>query len=137
MAPSNASGCLDDTSRETINATEHTMQPSERRKRRRADLHCTLYIAKSTERRLLKCRTRNISSGGFYCVSDEALTPGEHVQCTIIFPDSGDAGDGFALECSVEVLSVEPLQTGESYGLACRIQDYAVVPQPVHPVTIH
>jgi c-di-GMP-binding flagellar brake protein YcgR len=137
MAPSNASGCLDDTAGDTIHLTEHTMLRSDRRKRRRADLHCTLYISKNTETRLLTCRTRNISSSGFYCVSEEALTPGEQVQCTIVFPDTGNVSDGFALECSVEVLRVEPIQSGESYGLACRIQDYSVVPQPIHLVTIH
>jgi hypothetical protein len=137
MAPPYVPGCVGDTPGETINSTKHTMLPSERRKRRRADLHCTLCIAKSTEARLVKCETKNLSSGGFYCVSEELFTPGEYLRCTIMFPDTGDASDGFALECTVEVLRVEPIESGESFGLACRIQDYSVVPLPLEAATIH
>ena len=136
MASSYLAGCRGDTSGETKPPTEHTVLQSERRKRRRADLHCILYIERITDSRLIKCRTKNLSSGGFYCISEEAFTPAEYVQCTIMFPDTGDVSDSFALKCTVEVLRVEPIESGESFGLACRIQDYSVVPQPLDPATI-
>jgi hypothetical protein len=132
----------------TITTADQTMALSERRHRRRADLHCNLYIAKTTWTSTLAptlastsasastltspvaCRTKNISSGGFYCFSKEALTAGEWVQCTIIFPDTAEGSDGFALKCTVEVLRVEPVEAGQLFGLACRIEDYCVVPHP-------
>lgn len=115
---------------ETITAADQTMPLSERRHRRRAELHCNLFIAKRTLTPLIACRTKNISSGGFYCFSNEALTAGEWLQCTIIFPDTAEGSDGFALKCTVEVLRVEPVEAGQSFGLACRIEDYSVVPHP-------
>jgi hypothetical protein len=102
---------------------------NERRKRRRVDLHYPIYIAKNAETDFAKCSTKNLSSSGFYCFSNEAFTAGEWLHCTILFPDTRDVSGSFALECTVEVLRVELLESGRSFGLACRIQDYSVVPQ--------
>ena len=79
---------------------------------------------------LVPCRTKDISSGGFYCFSHEPLTAGEWLQCTIVFPDRAPRSGGFALKCSIEVLRVELVDAGRTFGIACRINDYSVVPQP-------
>jgi len=136
MAPSYVAGRPGATPGDTISANEQTGPLSERRHHRRANLRCTLYIARSTATPLIKCKTENISSGGFYCISNETFTTGEWLRCTIMFPDTGDESNTFALECTVEVLRVEPVGPGQSFGLACRIEDYAVVSQPRYVDTI-
>lgn len=136
MTPSHIAERPGETSGDTISADEQTGPMSERRHHRRVDLRCSLYIAKSTATQLIKCITKNISSGGFYCISNEAFTNGEWLRCTIMFPDTGDESNTFALECTVEVLRVEPVGPSQSFGLACRIEDYAVVPQPRYADTI-
>lgn len=136
MAPSHVAGRPGETPGDTISAGEQTGSVSERRHHRRADLRCTLYIGKGTATQLIKCMTKNISSGGFYCISNQGFTNGEWLRCTITFPDTGDDSNTFALECTVEVLRVEPVAPGQSFGLACRIEDYAVVFRPRYTDTV-
>ncbi len=137
MAPSFVAGRPREVLGDKISTDEEIRPMSERRHHRRADLHCNLYIAKSTVAQLIKCTIKNISSGGFYCISQEAFASGEWLRCIIHFPDTGDDSKTFALDCTVEVLRVEPLGPDHSFGLAGRIEDYSVVPQPPYTAIIH
>ncbi|MEO8126123.1 MAG: PilZ domain-containing protein [Bryobacteraceae bacterium] len=107
------------------------MLRQERRQRLRADLHCTLYITLSTKPQPIECETRNLSASGFYCVSREPLLPGEFLQCKVVFPSTGEAA-GLVLECIIEVLRTETIESRDSYGIACRIHDYRVAAQRRH-----
>lgn len=136
MAPSYMAAHPGAAPGDTISAGEQSEPASERRHHRRVNLRCTLYIAKNTATQPIECKTKNISSGGFYFVSNETFTNGEWLRCTIIFPDAGEESNTLALECTVEVLRVEPVGPGQFSGLACRIEDYVVVSQPSQTDTI-
>jgi len=110
---------------------------TERRQRRREQLHCNLYIASTALTPVIVCRTKNISSGGFYCLSNKSLNTGDWLNCSILFSDTAEGRNGFTLECTVEVLRVEPIKPGECFGLACRIEDYSIVPHPSDLSSIH
>jgi hypothetical protein len=103
------------------------MMASERRKRRRFNLRRTVYIGTSNEAGFIRCRTKNLSSSGFYCVSKKSFTPGEYLQCTVMFRGRRNARAGFVLKSVIQVLRVESIESGESFGLACRIRNYSVV----------
>lgn len=102
----------------------------DRRRTPRATLRWALYLNGNSTGHPLRAETRNISRDGFYCLLDQPLTPGERIECDIVVPthDLLDPEDFVYLHCSVQVLRVEKTGTGSGFGIACRIEDYSVVP---------
>jgi hypothetical protein len=72
--------------------------------------------------------TRDMSSGGFYCVTGIAFTPGERLICTLKIPTHDPNGKHLErrLECEVRVMRVEPQGAEGTFGLACQIEDYHI-----------
>ena len=70
--------------------------------------------------------TRDLSSSGFFCLMRGPLTEGEYLVCSIKIPTHDPHGKHLerTLECRVQVLRVVPQESGDSYGVACRIEDY-------------
>jgi hypothetical protein len=101
----------------------------ERRRSRRAQLHWVLYLACNGAGRPFRTRTKNISSGGFYCAVDHAVKPGDQFECDILVPThaSLDPDDVVCLRCRAQAVRVEIIRESAEFGLACRIQDYFLI----------
>jgi hypothetical protein len=100
--------------------------PSERRKRARNHLHWSLLLFRNQAAEAVESLTRDLSSSGFYCVTDLAFTPGERLICTLKVPTHDPNGKHLEqrLECKVRVMRVEPQGAEGTFGLACQIEDY-------------
>ena len=70
--------------------------------------------------------TENLSSQGFYCLSQTPIASGEVLLCWLTVPTHDPTGgkDAVVLECSVRVVRSEAAPTGGGYGVACCIEDY-------------
>ncbi|MCP5117313.1 MAG: PilZ domain-containing protein, partial [bacterium] len=66
----------------------------ERRRRKRVPLRCALSLR--SDGRRVAGYTVDISSKGFYCVIDEAFSPGDSVECilNLRFPSGWSNGGG-------------------------------------------
>jgi len=98
----------------------------ERRKRARTRLHWTVLLFRSDAADAIETITRDLSSGGFYCLSKVPVTPGETLICTLKVPTHDPNGKHLErnLECKVRVMRVEPQEDEGVFGVACRIEDY-------------
>jgi len=101
----------------------------ERRKRARVALRWQLTLLRKGEGHELRSETKNISSEGFYCFCDEAVTPGDRLDCVIMTPLRAglESPDVLRLYCRVRVARVELSPDGQKYGIGFRIEDYSVV----------
>jgi len=93
-------------------------------------LHWTLYLSCGTAVRPIRTESRDISRDGFYCLIDQPVRPGERIHCDIVLPThSLQESDGVVfLRCSAVAVRVEKLVDEAEFGLACRIEDYHIVP---------
>ena len=74
---------------------------------------------------MIRAETRNVSSGGFYCLANQSLIPGEILNCDLTLPASRSLSKSkMTLHCTVQVLRVDERTLG--FGSACRIRDYSV-----------
>ncbi len=75
---------------------------------------------------LRRASTLNISSRGFYCLTDHPYSPGERLRCRIaMMPGSSPLGaDSVYLDCIAEVVRVE--SADNAYGIGCRIIRYVL-----------
>lgn len=75
---------------------------------------------------MILAQSRDVSSGGFYCLSGESLKPGEILNCviTLLPVPSHKKSRPVMLNCKVEVMRVEQRQPG--FGLACQIHDFSL-----------
>ena len=75
-----------------------------------------------------RTETKNLSRDGFYCLLNEPLIVGEHFDCDIVVPTHAPvASSAMFLRCRVQVMRVEKVDSGDRYGLACRIEEYRVI----------
>lgn len=102
----------------------------EQRRRARLAVRWVVRFHKGPPGKAIECRTRDISSDGFYCVSETEFTTGEKVDCTIVIPkqDGYSIEGGLSLECNVQVVRVEAIEAGGAFGIGCKIVDYSVIP---------
>jgi hypothetical protein len=108
---------------------EYRMQLPERRKRVRVGLTWKVYFILRDNKEPIEGHTTNISTEGFYCLVNNAVAVGEAVGYILFIPSSG-AGrqhDLLRLEGRADVLRIESLGD-DVYGVACRVQDYKVLP---------
>jgi len=102
---------------------------NERRSKPRVPLHWTLYVACNGSGVRLRTSTRDINKDGFYCLLDQPVRPGEHIECDIVVPthEPQQPGDVVYLRCRAQAVRVEKIGAGLKFGLACRIEDYCVI----------
>ena len=99
----------------------------ERRRRTRTRLHWPLLMLRERPgHQTIESTTRDLSSGGFYCLSRVQLVVGEQLRCRIKIPTHDPRGESpeRTLECRVRVIRVVPQEAGDSFGIACHIEDY-------------
>lgn len=104
----------------------------ERRRNRRAPLSWLIYLRCESFSQPILTRTRDISSEGFYCLLKQPVRPGEHIECDIVVPthSTGDPNDVIYLSCRARAVRVEEIAGGQEFGVACRIEEYRVIPNP-------
>jgi hypothetical protein len=106
----------------------------ERRKRVRLRLHWPVLLFRDKAgSEMIESVTRDLSSSGFFCLMRVPLLEGERLICSIKIPTHAPHGNQLerTLECKVKVLRVVPQEAGDSFGVACRIEDYHL--SRVHP----
>jgi hypothetical protein len=99
----------------------------ERRKRVRTRLHWPVLLFRDKPGAdAIESVTRDLSSSGFFCLAGVPLVEGEKLVCSIKIPTHDPHGKHLerTLECTVQVLRVLPQESSDSYGVACRIEDY-------------
>jgi hypothetical protein len=117
-------------------------QPFDRRQRPRVPVHWTVYLLRKFAPQPLESLTRDLSSGGFYCVVSEPFVPGEPLQCRLLIPTHSGSVGALCLHGQVRVMRVENLGP-EGYGIACAIESYKIAPLDTteicipHPVLAH
>jgi hypothetical protein len=104
------------------------MPAVERRKRARLALHWRVCLSRRTNHLVVEAETRDVSSGGFYCCTEEGFTPNERLECLLVIPlpRGTNTGERLCLRCQVEVVRVDVAPPGGRFGVACRIDDYSV-----------
>jgi hypothetical protein len=112
-----------------MNAMTECTVMDERRKSLRVPVRWTLYLVCKGGTHTYRSETKNLSRAGFYCVLNEPLTAGEHIDCDIVIPRHTLASDDvISLRCRAQVIRVEKVACDEEeYGLACRIEDYRLI----------
>ena len=99
----------------------------ERRKRVRTRLHWPVLLFRDRPGSdAIESVTRDLSSSGFFCLMRAPLIEGEWLVCSIKIPTHDPHGKHLerTLECRVQVLRVVPQESNDSFGVACRIEDY-------------
>lgn len=101
---------------------------TERRKRQRLPLRWRVCLSRRSNHLVVESETRDVSSGGFYCFTDENFTPDERLECVLVIPMPGtsEGAERLCLRCQVAVVRVDIAPPGGRYGVACRIEDYSV-----------
>ena len=109
------------------NAWKEYPQPmtGERRRRSRFKLRCGIQLCRVDDHVIVKTQTDNLSVEGFYCTSDEPLSPGDLLECEVLLARSGTSfqGPSLVLHRRVRVLRVEIRGLEPGFGVACRFED--------------
>jgi hypothetical protein len=105
--------------------------PTERRRRPRLRLRLPVYFFREGGQEPLPATTLNISSEGFYCLSNVAFKLGQVLGCLLVVPthdpDARERKTG--LDCRVRVVRVSNLEIDHLFGVACQIEDYHFLQQ--------
>jgi hypothetical protein len=111
----------------SVNGT--VARKSERRIRPRAALQWVVHLSRAGGMNPVSCKTKNVSSQGFYCLVQEPLESGELVECTVVIPTpkSGKPDAVLWLKCHARLLRVEAVAAGKAFGIAFLIEEYCVV----------
>jgi hypothetical protein len=101
---------------------------TDRRRRVRVALSVVVYVYVDGASDPIVGRTKNLSSGGFYCHLNQPLAVGESVRVIIMIPAYSplNRDQAMSLECSSRVIRVEPSES-KGFGIACRIDNYRVL----------
>jgi len=99
----------------------------DRRQRKRLKLRCHLQLWR-VDGVPLEAETDNISSTGFYCITQAPFSPGEHLTCEL-FIRSYEATP-LVLHRKVRVVRVEIKGLEPGFGVACEFADReATIPE--------
>lgn len=99
----------------------------ERRRRARSSVQWPVQLFRNAgDGTVVETITRNLSSCGFYCLSERAFEVGESLFCAMRIPLNGAEGPEGRLECRVIVVRVEEKLESDLYGIACATEDYHV-----------
>jgi hypothetical protein len=109
--------------------------PSKRSKARdqrstpRLPLTYSLLLSRPGEALSVVTKTENVSSKGFYCVSELRFLPRERLMCEMVIPSGSNQfkEDDLVLYALAEVLRVT--RRGREFGVACRLESYTIGPR--------
>jgi hypothetical protein len=101
----------------------------DRRGALRLDLACPVSLSRPGEDLPVISKTENLSTKGFYCVSDRPFSPHETLNCEVEIPTpaSGHVPQmKLVLRAVVEVVRVVAKGMDPGFGLACQIKSYTI-----------
>jgi hypothetical protein len=104
----------------------------ERRGAVRLDIAYPVSLSRPGEVSAVAAKTDNMSSQGFYCVSERPFSPHEQLNCELVIPSGapGRLPDGdLVLRGVVEVVRVVAKGTEPGFGLACQMKSYTISPK--------
>lgn len=97
----------------------------DRRRMQRMPLRWRVLLTRASGKQgVVETETENLSSQGFYCISEEPFGVGERLCCVFSPParSFGHAGPAMLMRCIAEVMRSEPRGVGA--GLGCRINEF-------------
>jgi hypothetical protein len=100
-----------------------------RRSRQRLKLPYSIVLYRLGDSRGIRTTTQDISSDGFYCVSEQPFSPSEKLECEVVIPSQVlgvSNGENLVLRCRAEVVRVIADGLRPGYGLACHVEDFAI-----------
>jgi PilZ domain-containing protein len=98
---------------------------TERRKNTRHALSCCVSFFLKSAYPIAEAVTRNLSSGGFYCLSPVPLAVGESLTCLLRMPSPYPRrNQALTLECMVRVVRLECIRDDGSFGIGCQMEGY-------------
>lgn len=99
---------------------------AERRRRTRLQVHWPVCFRGASLAAEVRATTSNLSSDGFYCLSQIPLVPGAILTCELNIPAYGPDFplQELSLECSVRIVRIDSANDDGSFGIACQIADY-------------
>ena len=101
----------------------------DRRGALRLDLACPVSLSRPGEALPVVSKTENLSTKGFYCISDRPFSPNETLNCEVVIPSpaSGHKPEmNLVLRAVVEVVRVVAKGMDPGFGLACQIKSYTI-----------
>ncbi|MEI9813409.1 MAG: PilZ domain-containing protein [Acidobacteriota bacterium] len=96
----------------------------ERRQHPRFRIQCAIRLKIPGGPHLTASAT-DVSSGGFFFVSRQAIAADTKVECDLEIPDG--TATPFVLHAEAVVVRLQSIEPG-SFGIACRLLDYSVLP---------
>lgn len=98
----------------------------------RLEMAYAVSLSRPGEASPVVAKTQNLSTKGFYCVSERPFSPNEQLNCELIIP-SGAPGHlprvDLVLRGVVEVVRVVAKGIDPGYGIACQIKSYTIGPR--------
>src|SRR5450432_3623547 len=99
----------------------------DRRGRRRLKLPYSIVLHRLGDSEGIQTTTQDISSDGFFCISEQPFSPHEKLECEVVIPAQdlrvSEAGS-LVLHCRAEVVRVIADGLKPGYGLACHLEDF-------------
>jgi hypothetical protein len=110
----------------------HTiLMPSDRRWWPRLSLRYGIRLYRPDNQEVaVTAQTDNLSGQGFYCVSEEPFSPGDHLQCELLIPAPHVPSANLTLHRRVRVLRLEIKGLEPGYWIACQFEDSLADPEP-------
>jgi hypothetical protein len=106
-----------------------SLSVGERRNSTRLKLTSAVRIHRRGELQAVETVTEDLSSEGFYCISERPFSPHEWLECELTISSaqpSAPLDKGLVLRCTAEVVRLLP--AGPRFGLACRFENYSLTP---------
>jgi hypothetical protein len=101
----------------------------DRRGALRLDLACEVSLSRPGEAAAVVSKTENLSTKGFYCISDRPFSPNETLNCEVVIPSPASGRNpkmNLVLRAVVEVVRVVAKGMDPGFGLACQIKSYTI-----------
>jgi hypothetical protein len=98
----------------------------------RLDMTCPVFLSKPGDSTAVVSKTENLSTKGFYCISDRPFSPHETLNCELEIPSAAPGHlpqVNLVLRAVVEVVRVVAKGMDPGYGLACQIKSYTIGPK--------
>ena len=104
----------------------------DRRRAVRLEMGYPVSLSRPGEVSSVSARTENLSSKGFYCVSERPFAPNEELDCELVIPSAAPGHlpqIDLVLRGVVEVVRVVAKGMSPGYGLACQLKNYTIAPK--------
>lgn len=95
---------------------------TEERRRRRFKLCWRIQLRRREGAAVVWVETENISSKGFYCKSQEPLSPGDLLECDLFVPDVTSDEPELVVHNRVRVVRLEMKGLEPGFGVACEFE---------------